>query len=82
MEGVKQCLAAINLKYVLLISQLNHYLWRICRYVCVHRERVAVGIAAPATAKEEIPCQEMNHCIRTHVQSPRDGDLPGNQTKC
>lgn len=50
--------------------------------MCVHREKVAVGIAAPATGQEEIPCQEMHHYIRAHVQSPRDGDLPGNQTKC
>lgn len=48
----------------------------------VWRGRGALGTAAPATAKEEIPCQEMHHYIRAQVQSQHHGDLPGNQAKC
>lgn len=49
--------------------------------MCVSRGRVARGIAALGTAKEETPCQEMHHYVRAQVQSPHNGDLPGNQTK-
>lgn len=65
---------------LLLRSQVTYYLWKL--HMCLWRERTAIGIAAPATAKQEIPCQEVHHYIRAHVQSPRDGDQAGNQTKC
>lgn len=59
---------------------MTYYLWRL--RMCLGRGRITVGIAAPARAKKELLCQEMHHYITAHVQSPRDGDLPGNQTKC
>lgn len=82
MEGVKQCLVAINLKEVLTFKKPGELLPLEGAWVSVWRGRAAVGIAALATAKEKIPCQEMHHYIRAHVQSPHNADLPGNQTKC
>lgn len=81
MERRQQCLVAINLKkFLLLKSQVNHYLGSI------HRGRARVGEGATGrvaltTAKEEIPYHKMHQEMRAQVQSPDPQDKPGNQTK-
>lgn len=83
MKKVKQCLVAINLKQALTFKKPSDLLLPLeVAYVCMEEEDSCRN-CCPSNSKAGNPLPGGAPLHKsTHVQSPRDGDQPGNQAKC